>query len=176
VHEHFQICTCIMQNVEIYTCILLNSIHVCPLSHVMNWRYTHTPHITKFDMDFGLFISSNLITHIFPAIPIELLVGGSLRCSQENMEMLKLTTWRWLYSWAGQSRRPLSRGGENLKMVKTLRKLYGTSHTISVSLESYRQIHVIENIHPECKICQKTDALDASMYSPRITHTNASTK
>jgi hypothetical protein len=78
----------------------------------------HTPYIIKFDMDFGLFIICNLITYIFPMIPIERLDGGSLRCSQDNMERVGLTTWRGLYSWAGESRRPLSRGGGNLKLVK----------------------------------------------------------
>jgi hypothetical protein len=134
----------------------------------------HTPHIIRFDMDFGLFVISNLITYMFPMIPIERLVGGSLRCSQGNMERLKLTTGRGLYPKAGQSRRPLSRGGGNQKMIKTLTNLYGTSHTISNSFEYSIQTHVIENIHPEYEICQHIDAHDASMYSPCITRMNAS--
>jgi hypothetical protein len=50
--------------------------------------HAYSAHITKFDMDFGLLITSNLISYIFPAIPIERLVGGSLRCSQDNLERL----------------------------------------------------------------------------------------
>jgi hypothetical protein len=95
--------------------------------------------------------------------------------SQDNLERVKFTTWRGLYSWSGQSRRPLSRGGGNKKNVKTLTKLYGTSHTISDSLKFSRQTHVIEIIHPEYEFCQHTDAQDASMHSPRITCINAST-
>jgi hypothetical protein len=83
----------------------------------------HTPHIINFDMDFGLFIISNLITYMFPIIPVERLVGGSLRCSQDDQERVKLTTLRGLYSWAGQSRPPLSRGGGNQKMGQNLNKL-----------------------------------------------------
>jgi hypothetical protein len=174
-HEHFIICKCMLHNVEICTCVLLNLIHASTLSHVTNWRYMHTPHIIKFDMDFSLFIISNLITYIFPMIPIERLVSGSLRCSQDNLERIKLTTSRGLYSWAGQSRRPFSRGGGNQKMVKILTNSYGTSHTISNSFEFSRRTRVIENIHPEYGFCQHTDAQDASMYSPCITRINAST-
>jgi hypothetical protein len=59
-------------------------------------------------------------------------------------------------------------------MVKTLTKLYGTSHTIFDYFNFSRQTDVIENVHPEYKFCQQTDARDASMHSPRITRINAS--
>jgi hypothetical protein len=128
---HLRICTCIF----LYT-------HASSYDYSQLYLYcTYTSHtlIVSF--------ANKIIWLIFPMIPIERLVGGSLRCNQDNLERVKLTTLRGMYSWAGQSRRPLSRGGGNKKLVKTLTKLYGTSHTIFDSLQFSRQTHVIENIH-----------------------------
>jgi hypothetical protein len=162
------ICTisdCISEHVHAFLYIHMHPIKYYPHLYLY---CTHTPHtlIVSF--------ADKIILLIFPMIPIERLVGGSLRCSQDSPERVKLTTWRGLYSWAGQSRQPLSRGGGNKKLVKTLTKLYGTSHTIFNSLQFSRQTHVIEKIYPKLKFCQHTDAQDASMHSPRITCINAS--
>jgi hypothetical protein len=60
-----------------------------------------------------ILVCLSLVTswHIFPMIQIERLVDTSLRCSQDTLERVKLTTWRGLSSWADNSMRPLSRGG-----------------------------------------------------------------
>jgi hypothetical protein len=121
---------------------------------------TYTPHtlIVSF--------ANKRIWFIFPMIPIERLVGGSLRCSQDNMERVILV--------GGPVSAAVVKRGREQKMVKTLTNLYGTFHTISDSLQFSRQTHVIKKIHPELKFCQHTDAQDASMHSPRITCINAS--
>jgi hypothetical protein len=98
---HFRTCTCIYE----YTHASYTYPQLYPYC-------TYTPHtlIVSF--------ANKTIWFIFAMIQIERLVGGSFRCSQDNLERVKLTTWRGLYSWAGQSRRPLSRGGGNKNWSK----------------------------------------------------------
>jgi hypothetical protein len=152
----FRKCTCISE----YT-------HASYENPYLYFYCTHTPHT------FIVFFANKIIWLILPMIPIERLVGGSLRCSQDNPERDKLTNGEG-YTRRRTSLVGLCQEGEGTKFwSKLLQSCMERPIQYPTHVKFCDKLLQLKT-YPPSKLCQETDAQDASMHSPRIIRINAS--